>query len=63
MTPPAHVIPRNKSLVQGRASEYKMRNLKQISRLHIVWVVVGSNMVNRLGGGRHVMVARIVLSE
>ena len=63
MTPPAHVIPRNKSLVQDRASEYKMRNLKQISRLHIVWVVVGSNMVNRLGGGRHVMVARIVLSE
>ena len=62
MTPPAHVIPRNKSLVQDRASEYKMRNLKQISRLHIVWVV-GSNMVNRLGGGRHVMVARIVLSE
>ena len=62
MTPPAHVIPRNKSLVQGRASEYKMRNLKQISRLHIVWVV-GPNMVNRLGGGRHVMVAHIVLSE
>ena len=49
-------------MVQDRASEYKMRNLKQISRLHIVWVV-GSNMVNRLGGGRHVMVASIVLSE
>ena len=62
MTPPAHVIPRNKSLVHDRASEYKMRNLKQISRLHIVWVV-GSNMVNRLGGGTHVMVAGIVLSE
>ena len=49
-------------MVQDRASEYKMRNLKQISRLHIVWVV-GSNMANRLGGGRHVMVAHIVLSE